>query len=129
MSEPKPKTWLFIPYGFISLLGIMSVVVLAGDWLESQWMWIALVILVPVALLENIKSGHSAMNVMTWKVFWTLMSFLIAGGFIGYILGRENFGFDIPWYYLLAIAIILLIEMANMYTLLKAVKREFGSFS
>ncbi len=124
----KPKSWLLLPYGFISMLILISIVLFAGEWLHTQWMWIALVILIPVALLENMKSGHSAMKVMTWKVFWTLMSFLLAGGFFGYIIGREDFGSDIPWYYLLAIGLILLIEMANMYTLLKSVKREFGSF-
>mgnify|MGYP006924599112 CR=1 FL=1 len=72
----------------MSMAAIIAVVVMAGDWLEEQWMWIALVVLVPVALLENMKSGHSAMRVMFWKVFWTLMSFLLAGGFIGYLIGR-----------------------------------------
>ncbi len=129
MGITKPKTWLLIPYGFLSMLLIIAVVVFAGDWLDQQWMWLSLLILVPVALLENLKSGHSAMKVMSWKVFWTLMSFFMAGGFMGYIVGRQNYGSEIPWYFILAIGLILVIEFANIYTLLKSVKREFGSFN
>jgi hypothetical protein len=128
MTQPKPKSWLLIPYGFLSLIAIISIALFAGEWLDNQWIWLSLVILVPVALLENMKSGHSAMKVMFWKLFWTMLSFLLAGAFFGYLIGKDMIGYEMPWYYLLAIGIILLIELANIYSLLKAVKREFGAF-
>ena len=77
------------------------------------------------------------MKVMYLKVFYSLLTFLVVGlvfgialagwyyeRFMGLTIARVN----IEWYVLLAVGVILLIEMAHIFTMLKAVKREFMQY-
>jgi len=108
-----------------------------GDWLGTNASWISLVLIVPAAILENLKLGYSTMKVMYMKIFYSLLTFLIVGLIFGIALAGwyyERFmklsipRVNIAWYVLLAIGIVLLIELAHIFTMLKAVKREFMQF-
>jgi hypothetical protein len=107
------------------------------DWLGSNASWISLILIVPAAIIENLKLGYSTMKIMYMKIFYSLFTFLIVGLIFGIALAGwyyERFmnltipRVNIAWYVLLAIGVILLIEMAHIFTMLKAVKREFMQF-
>jgi hypothetical protein len=75
---------------------------------------------------------------MFLKVVYSLLSFLVVGLAFGAALSGwylERFEkmagiprVDIPWFVLLALVVILLIEIAQLFSMLKAVKREFMQF-
>lgn len=90
-----------------------------------------LVLIIPAAILENFKVGYSTMRIMFMKVVYSLLSFLLVGMAFGASLlvkfhnvtGAEKF--SLPWYVLLALVVMLLIQVAQLFSMLKAVKREF----
>ena len=94
-----------------------------------------MVLIIPAAILENFKVGYSTMRIMFLKVFFSLLSFLVAGMAIGSALTgyhiekfQEVAGVKtvrLPWYVILALGILLLIQVAQLFSMLKAVKREF----
>jgi hypothetical protein len=106
-----------------------------SKWFGQNWSWIALVLIVPAAIFENLKVGYSTMQVMYLKIFYALLAFLLVGGIAGISAAGwyyERFmdykgipRINIGWYVLLALVVILLIELAHIYSMLKAVKREF----
>lgn len=71
------------------------------------------------------------------KVVYSLLSFLLVGMAFGSALNGwhiEKFQKDVtmpvktinlPWYVLLALVVLLLIQVAQLFSMLKAVKREF----
>jgi hypothetical protein len=75
---------------------------------------------------------------MFFKVVFSLFSFMVVGLAFGaavsgwYLERFENLlnvkRIDIPWYVLLALIVMLLIEIAQLFSMLKAVKREFMQF-
>jgi cytochrome bd-type quinol oxidase subunit 2 len=93
------------------------------------------VLIIPAAILENFKVGYSTMRIMFLKVVFSLLSFLVAGMAFGSALTGvhiKNYQdvkgvktIDLPWYVLLALGILLLIQVAQLFSMLKAVKREF----
>jgi hypothetical protein len=122
------------------LLSIVLVLVLSvflnDAWFNKNWSWIALVLIIPAAILENFKVGYSTMRIMFLKVVYSLLSFLLVGMAFGSALNGwhiENFQkpgvairtIHLKWYVLLALAILLLIQVAQLFSMLKAVKREF----
>ena len=123
---------LLMPWGLISIVGILSICFLSPRLLELNWHWLVILLIFPTAVLENIKTGFSSMRVMFVKLFYTLLSFLIVGISIGAWAMSMYYPnvptINLPPYVLLAIGVVLLIEFANVFSLLKAVKREFGSF-
>lgn len=108
---------------------------LNGAWFQKNWSWIALVLIIPAAILENFKVGYSTMRIMFMKVVYSLLSFLLAGLAFGSALTGwhvEKFQkipgvktINLPWYVLLALGVLLLIQVAQLFSMLKAVKREF----
>lgn len=129
---------LLMPWGLLSIIGILALCLLDPYWMHHNWHWLVVLLIFPTAVLENIKTGFSSMRVMFVKLFYTLLSFLVVGIGVGaWALStyyREGLQLqvpliEIPPYVLLAIAVVLLIEFANVFSLLKAVKREFGTFS
>ena len=48
-------------------------------WFSKNWSWIALVLIIPAAILENFKVGYSTMRIMFMKVVYSLISFLLVG--------------------------------------------------
>lgn len=132
----KPSTFLIFPWGLLSIVLVLVLnLALDDEWFNKNWSWIALVLIIPAAILENFKVGYSTMRIMFLKVFFSLLSFLVAGMAIGSaITGYHIEKFQeikgaktvtLPWYVILALGILLLIQVAQLFSMLKAVKREF----
>ena len=132
----KTSSFLIFPWGLLSILLVLILNVSLNDaWFNKNWSWIALVLIIPAAILENFKVGYSTMRIMFLKVLFSLLSFLVAGMAIGSALTgyhieklQEISGVKtvrLPWYVILALAILLLIQIVQLFSMLKAVKREF----
>ncbi|HET9745981.1 MAG TPA: hypothetical protein VFP97_09720 [Chitinophagaceae bacterium] len=132
----KTSTFLVFPWGLLSIVLVLGLTLfLNDDWFNKNWSWIALVLIIPAAILENFKVGYSTMRIMFLKVVFSLLSFLVAGMAFGSALTGvhiKNYQdvkgvktIDLPWYVLLALGILLLIQVAQLFSMLKAVKREF----
>jgi hypothetical protein len=135
MNKPnKPSGYLIFPWSLLSVIVILVLNIFLSDWLGNSATWISLVLIVPAAILENLKLGYSTIKVMYRKIFYSLITFLVVGLVFGIALAGwyyERFmgltipRVDIAWYVLVAIGVVLLIELAHIFTMLKAVKREF----
>lgn len=136
IPSTKPSTFLTFPWGLLSIVLVLVLNLFLNDeWFNKHWSWIALVLIIPAAILENFKVGYSTMRIMFLKVVFSLLSFLIAGMAFGSALTgvhiekyQEIKGvktIELPWYVVLALGILLLIQVAQLFSMLKAVKREF----
>lgn len=132
MATPsKPSSFLIFPWGLFSIVIILVLnLTLSNQWFGSNWSWIMLVLIIPAAILENFKVGYSTMRIMFLKVLFSLLSFLMVGMALGaslvgryYLVGGTKI--TLPWYVLLALFVMLLIQVAQLFSMLKAVKREF----
>lgn len=132
----KPSAFLTFPWGLLSIVLVLALnLSLNDEWFNKNWSWIALVLIIPAAILENFKVGYSTMRIMFLKVLFSLLSFLIAGMAIGsavtgyHIAKFQNISgvktVSLPWYVILALAVLLLIQVVQLFSMLKAVKREF----
>ena len=132
----KTSSFLIFPWGLLSIVLVLVLNISLNDaWFNKNWSWIALVLIIPAAILENFKVGYSTMRIMFLKVLFSLLSFLVAGMAIGSALTgyhiekfQEVSGVKtvrLPWYVILALAILLLIQIVQLFSMLKAVKREF----
>jgi len=134
----KPSMFLLFPWGLLSVVLILLLNTAFSGFFGKNWSWIALVLIIPAAILENLKVGYSTMRIMFLKTVYSLLSFLVVGMAFGASLAGwhlEKFqklqGFErirLPWYVLLALLVMLLIEIAQLFSMLKAVKREFMQF-
>jgi hypothetical protein len=136
-QSTKPSAFLIFPWGLMSIaLVLLLNLTLNAGWFSSNWSWIALVLIIPAAILENFKVGYSTMRIMFMKVFYSLLSFLLVGMAFGSALTNYyNIKFEkvavpikainLPWYVLLALVVLLMIQIAQLFSMLKAVKREF----
>lgn len=135
-TSRKPSTFLLFPWGLMSIALVLILnLALNGAWFQKNWSWIALVLIIPAAILENFKVGYSTMRIMFMKVVYSLISFLLVGMAFGSALTNYynvKFGagvpikaITLPWYVLLALVVLLLIQIAQLFSMLKAVKREF----
>jgi hypothetical protein len=132
----KPSTFLLFPWGLLSIFLVLLLnLTLSDSWFGKNWSWITLVLIIPAAILENFKVGYSTMRIMFMKVVYSLLSFLLVGLAFGAALAGwhlERFQqltnvqkIVLPWYVLLALVVLLLIQVAQLFSMLKAVKREF----
>ena len=134
----KPSMFLLFPWGLLSIVLILLLNTAFSSFFGKNWSWIALVLIIPAAILENLKVGYSTMRIMFLKVVYSLLSFLVVGmAFGASIAGWQSERFqnisnikriDLPWYVLLALVVMLMIEIAQLFSMLKAVKREFMQF-
>lgn len=135
-SVSRPSTFLLFPWGLLSIVLILILnVSLSDSWFRSNWSWITLVLIIPAAIFENFKVGYSTMRIMFMKVVYSLLSFLLVGMAFGAALAGwhlEKFQnitniekIRLPWYILLALFVLLMIQVAQLFSMLKAVKREF----
>jgi hypothetical protein len=127
-----PSTFLLFPWGLLSIVLILILsVTLDDNWFRNNWSWITLVLIIPAAILENFKVGYSTMRIMFLKVVFSLLSFLLVGMAFGTSLLikfkeiPDAAKFVLPWYVLLALVVLLLIQVVQLFSMLKAVKREF----
>jgi hypothetical protein len=129
--QTKPSSFLIFPWGLLSITLVLVLnLTLSNKWFGDNWSWIMLVLIIPAAILENFKIGYSTMRIMFMKVVYSLLSFLLVGmAFGAYITGRfydiNDSKINLPWYVLLALCVMLLIQVAQLFSMLKAVKREF----
>jgi len=133
----QPAGYLVFPWSLLSVIVILLLNIFLSGWLGTNAAWISLVLIVPAAILENLKLGYSTMKVMYRKILYSLLTFIIVGIVFGLAIAGwyyERFmnltipRVNIAWYVLVAIGVILLIELAHIFTMLKAVKREFMQF-
>ena len=136
-ANHKPSTFLLFPWGLLSIVLVLLLnLTLKDAWFSKNFAWIAIVLIIPAAILENFKVGYSTMRIMFMKVLYTLVAFLLVGMAFGSALTKYyNVKFanldspikaiNLPWYVLLALAVLLLIQVAQLFSMLKAVKREF----
>ena len=133
----KPSTFLLFPWSLLSIILILILNTAFSGFFGKNWSWITLVLIIPAAILENLKVGYSTMRIMFLKVFFSLLAFMVVGIAFGAAMsGWYNERFEhiqtarvnIPWYVLLALAVMLMIEIAQLFSMLKAVKREFMQF-
>ena len=139
-TQPRKEasTFLLFPWGLLSIVLILVLNMAFGGFFSKNWGWLALILIIPAAILENLKVGYSTMRVMFLKTLYSLLSFLLVGLAFGAALAGwqlkefqhvENFDrIVLPWYVLLALFVILMIEIAQLFSMLKAVKREFMQF-
>lgn len=135
-AKHKTSGFLLFPWGLLSILLILILnFSLSDTWFRGNWSWITLVLIIPAAIFENFKVGYSTMKIMFRKVIYSLLSFLLVGMAFGAALAGwqlEKFQHitnvdkvKLPWYVLLALVVMLLIQIAQLFSMLKAVKREF----
>lgn len=133
----KPSTFLLFPWSLTAIILIMLLTAFLHDWTGDNWKWIAFLLIIPAAIFENIKIGYTSIKVMFLKIFYSLLSFMVVGITAGLSFAawyfQENFPalqpiIDMPWYIWLAVIIVLLIELAHIFSLLKALKRELVQF-
>ncbi len=139
LSTRKASTFLLIPWGFLSIVIILILnIALSDSWFGRNWSWITLLLIIPAAILENFKIGYTTMQIMFLKVIYSLLSFLTVGMALGAALDGwqlERFQkimnvekIKLPWFVLLALLIMLCIDVAQLFSMLKAVKRSFMQF-
>jgi fatty acid desaturase len=130
----KPSKFLLFPWGLTSIILILVLSITLSKWFGDNWSWLAMVLIIPAAIFENLKIGYTEMRVMFLKILYSLLSFLIVGFAFGIALAGKYYEskqgltvqrIHMPWYVLIAILVVLLIEVAHIFSLLKSVKREF----
>jgi hypothetical protein len=135
-TSHRPSTFLIFPWGLLSIALVLLLNLFVNSaWFDKNWSWIALVLIIPAAILENFKVGYSTMRIMFMKVVYSLISFLLVGIAFGSALTGWHIAkfqkiegvkaINLPWYVMLALAVLLLIQVAQLFSMLKAVKREF----
>jgi hypothetical protein len=137
-TSRKPSAFLLFPWGLLSVVLILLLNTAFSSFFGKNWSWIALVLIIPAAILENLKVGYSTMRIMVLKTVYSLLSFLVvgmafgasvSGWYLEHFKHMENVArINIPWYVLLALIVMLLIEIVQLFSMLKAVKREFMQF-
>ena len=133
----KPGFFLLFPWSLTAIVLIILLSTFLHDWIGSNWNWVTFLLIIPAAIFENIKIGYTSIKVMFLKIFYTMLSFLVVGVVAGlsasewYYKGKAEAVkqvIDISWYIWLAIIIVLLIELAQVFSMLKALKRELVQF-
>lgn len=106
-------------------------------WTGDHWKWAAFLLIIPTAIFENIKIGYTSIKVMFLKIFYSLLSFMVVGftAVLSFAAWHYQKSYpalqhiiDMPWYIWQALVIVLLIEWAYIFNLLKALKRELVQF-
>ena len=133
----KASWFLLFPWSLASIILILLFNTVFSTWFGKNWSWVTLILIIPAAIFENFKIGYSTIQVMFLKIFFSLIAFLVTGLALGISLAGwyyEKFEHviiprvNIPWFVLLALVVMLAIEAAQIFSLLKAVKRELLQF-
>jgi len=133
----RASWFLLFPWSLVSIILILLLNTTLSNWFGKNWSWVTLILIIPAAIFENFKVGYSTIQVMFLKILFSLLSFLLTGLALGISLAGwyyEKFEpviiptINFPWFVLLALVVMLAIEAAQIFSLLKAVKREFLQF-
>ena len=133
----KPGAFLLFPWSLTAVVLIILLTAFLHDWTGDNWKWVAFLLIIPAAIFENIKIGYTSIKVMFLKIFYSLLSFMVVGFTAGLSFAAWHYQksfpalqhlIDMPWYIWLALVIVLLIELAHIFSLLKALKRELVQF-
>ena len=134
----KASWFLLFPWSLLSIVLIIAFNSALSGWFGKNWSWITLILIIPAAIFENLKVGFSTMQVMYLKILFSLLSFMIVGITFGislagwYYAKFQNYQniprVNIPWYVLLALWIMLGIEAVQIFSMLKAVRRQLLQF-
>ena len=134
----KASWFLLFPWSLASIILILLFNTVFSDWFGKNWSWVTLILIIPAAIFENFKIGYSTIQVMFLKIFFSLLAFLVTGLALGISLAGWYYAkfqdypniprVNIPWFVLLALVVMLAIEAAQIFSLLKAVKRELLQF-
>ena len=136
-AQHKPGIFLLFPWSLTAIILILLLTAFLHDWTGDKWKWVAFLLIIPAAVFENIKIGYTSIKVMFLKIFYSLLSFMVVGLTAGLSIAHWHYHsvlialnpiIDIPWYIWLALIIVLLIELAHIFSLLKALKRELVQF-
>ena len=66
----KASSFLIFPWGLLSIVLVLALNLALDDaWFNKNWSWIALVLIIPAAILENFKVGYSTMRIMFFEGF------------------------------------------------------------
>ena len=139
IATGKASSFLLFPWGLFAIVLILVLnIALSDSWFGKNWSWITLILIIPAAILENFKIGYTTMQVMFLKVLYSLLSFMVVGMAFGAALAGwhlEKFQkiinierIKLPWYVLLALFVMLFIDIAQLFSMLKAVRRSFMQF-
>ena len=137
LNPQRRASWfLLFPWSLVSVILILLFNTVFSDWFGKNWSWITLVLIVPAAIFENFKIGYSTIQVMFLKIFFSLLAFFVTGIAVGATLAGWIYAKDfenlkritLPWFVILALVVLLAIEAAQIFSMLKAVKREFMQF-
>jgi hypothetical protein len=133
----RTSTALLFPWSLASMLLLLFIAIETPEVLNENE-WLMMVFILPTAIMENLKAGYSTIRVMFYKLIFTMLTFMLAGVAGGVYVYHQFLqtnlknctlpSVNIPYHIALTVGIILIIDVANTFTLLKAVKREFGSF-
>lgn len=127
MSANHPTKFLMFPWSFAAITVLILISVFEPKWASENWNWLALILIVPAAILENLKSGYSSITMMYAKILYTCLTFFIVGAGLGIWIYCNNYTehhIAIPGYSFGLAGIIILIDLANIFSMLKAAKRE-----
>src|ERR1700733_6121013 len=69
--QRKPSTFLLFPWGLLSIVLVLLFNTAFSGYFGKNWSWIILILIIPAAILENLKVGYSTMQVMFLKVFFS----------------------------------------------------------
>jgi hypothetical protein len=130
-TQSQPSTFLLLPWSLAAVTIIIALAVLSPNWAGDNWNWLALVLIIPAAVLENLKSGYSSIRVMFLKVLYTTISFFMVGAAVGIWWYGKTYGgitTKLSWYIFLGVGVILIIDLANIFSMLKSVKKD-GTFA
>jgi hypothetical protein len=132
----KPGVFLLFPWSLTAIILILLLTAFLHDWTGDNWKWVAFLLIIPAAIFENIKIGYTSIKVMFLKIFYSLLSFMVVGFTAGLsfahwhyhtVLAALNPIIDMPWYIWLALIIVLLIELAHIFSLLKGVEERVST--
>lgn len=132
----KASWFLLFPWSLTSIVLILLFNTVFSDWFGKNWSWVTLILFIPAAIFENFKIGYSTIQVMFLKIFFSLLSFLVTGIAVGASIAGWFYAKDyqniqritLPWFVGLALVVMLAIEAVQIFSLLKAVKRELLQF-